>query len=60
MFSYQLGINGSVDYIAEFDGELSIIDFKTSKKPKRVSGLRITLFSVKLKAEEENLYAFTK
>ena len=34
MFSYQLGIAGSVDCIAEFDGELSIIDFKTSKKPK--------------------------
>ena len=36
MFSYQLGIDvGSVDCIAEFDGELSIIDFKTSKKPTR-------------------------
>tara|TARA_Y100000592_G_scaffold44229_2_gene70129 strand:- start:9583 stop:10272 length:690 start_codon:yes stop_codon:yes gene_type:complete len=34
MFSYQLGIAGSVDCIAEFDGELAIIDFKTSKKPK--------------------------
>jgi|TARA_R100000005_G_scaffold95896_1_gene79384 genome maintenance exonuclease 1 len=34
LFSYQLGIAGSVDCIAEFDGELSIIDFKTSKKPK--------------------------
>ena len=34
MFSYQLGIAGSVDCIAEFDDELSIIDFKTSAKPK--------------------------
>ena len=29
-----LGIAGTVDCIAEFDGELAIIDFKTSKKEK--------------------------
>ena len=34
LFSYQLGVAGSVDCIAEYDGELAIIDFKTSKKPK--------------------------
>lgn len=34
LYSKQLGIAGTVDCIAEFDGELSIIDFKTSKKPK--------------------------
>jgi genome maintenance exonuclease 1 len=34
LYSKQLGIAGTVDAIAEFDGELSIIDFKTSKKPK--------------------------
>ena len=34
LFSEYLGIAGTVDCIAEFDGELSIIDFKTSKKPK--------------------------
>ena len=34
LFSYQIGVAGSVDCIAEFDGELSIIDFKTSAKPK--------------------------
>lgn len=34
LFSYELGIAGSVDCIAEYEGELSIIDFKTSKKPK--------------------------
>jgi genome maintenance exonuclease 1 len=34
LYSKVLGIAGTVDCIAEFDGELSIIDFKTSKKPK--------------------------
>ena len=34
LYSKQLGIAGTVDCIAEFDGELSVIDFKTSKKPK--------------------------
>ena len=33
LYSKQLGIAGTVDCIAEYDGELSIIDFKTSKKP---------------------------
>jgi genome maintenance exonuclease 1 len=34
LYSLQLGVAGTVDCIAEFDNELSIIDFKTSKKPK--------------------------
>jgi len=34
LYSIYLGIAGTVDCIAEFDGELSIIDFKTSAKPK--------------------------
>jgi genome maintenance exonuclease 1 len=34
LYSKQLGIAGTVDCIAEHDGELAIIDFKTSKKPK--------------------------
>jgi len=34
LYSKQLGIAGTVDCIADYDGELSIIDFKTSKKPK--------------------------
>ena len=34
LYSKQLGVAGTVDCIGEFDGELSIIDFKTSKKPK--------------------------
>lgn len=35
MWSEHLGVAGRVDCIAEFDGKLSIIDFKTSSKPKR-------------------------
>ena len=35
LYSTELGIAGSVDCIAEFDGELSVIDFKTSAKPKK-------------------------
>ena len=34
LYSRKLGIAGTVDCIAEYDGELAIIDFKTSKKPK--------------------------
>jgi genome maintenance exonuclease 1 len=34
LYSKQLGIAGTVDCIAEYEGELAIIDFKTSKKPK--------------------------
>lgn len=36
LYSKVLGIAGTVDCIAEYNGELSIIDFKTSKKPKPV------------------------
>lgn len=35
LFSDHLRLAGRVDCIAEFDGKLSVIDFKTSKKPKR-------------------------
>jgi len=34
LYSLKLGVAGTVDCIAEYNGELSIIDFKTSKKPK--------------------------
>ena len=34
MYSTVLGIAGTVDCIAEFDGDLAIIDYKTSKKAK--------------------------
>lgn len=35
MFSEVLGIAGRVDCIAEYDGELAVIDFKTSAKIKK-------------------------
>jgi len=34
LYSEVLGIAGTVDCIAEYDGELAVIDFKTSEKPK--------------------------
>ena len=39
LFSEYLGIAGRVDCIAEFDGVLSIIDFKTAAEPKKDSYL---------------------
>lgn len=35
LYSNHLGVAGRVDCVAEFDNKLSIIDFKTSRKPKR-------------------------
>ena len=35
LYSNHLGVAGRVDCIADFDGKLSVIDFKTSLKPKR-------------------------
>ena len=35
LYSTELGVAGTVDCIAEYNGELSIIDFKTAAKPKR-------------------------
>ena len=35
LYSHYLGLAGRVDCIAEFDGELAVIDFKTSKKEKK-------------------------
>lgn len=35
LWSVQLGLAGRVDCIGEFDGVLSVIDFKTSKKVKK-------------------------
>lgn len=34
LHSAVLGVAGSVDTVAEFDGELAVIDYKTSAKPK--------------------------
>jgi len=35
LYSHYLGVAGRVDCIAEWDGRLSVIDFKTSTKPKK-------------------------
>jgi genome maintenance exonuclease 1 len=35
LYSDKFMVAGRVDCIAEYDGELSIIDFKTSRKPKK-------------------------
>ena len=35
LYSTELGVAGTVDCIAEYNGELSIIDFKTAAKPKK-------------------------
>lgn len=35
LYSNHLGVAGRVDCVAEFDGKLSIIDFKTSRKAKK-------------------------
>ena len=36
LYSEILGVAGTVDTIAHFDGELAVIDYKTSKQPKPV------------------------
>lgn len=35
LYSHHLGVAGRVDCVAEFEGKRSIIDFKTSRKPKK-------------------------
>lgn len=35
LYSHHLQVAGTVDCIAEFDGKLSVIDFKTAGKPKQ-------------------------
>ena len=39
LYSHYLGLAGRVDCIAEFDGELAVIDFKTSTKHKEESNI---------------------
>lgn len=40
LFSKTLQIAGTVDCIAEYDGKLSVIDFKNSRKPKKVDWIQ--------------------
>jgi genome maintenance exonuclease 1 len=35
MFSKKMGLAGTADVIADWDGKLSVIDFKTTKRAKR-------------------------
>ncbi len=46
LYSMNLKVAGTVDCIAEYNGELAIIDFKTSKQPNQEIGLMDTLYSV--------------
>jgi len=39
LYSEVLGVAGSVDTIADFDDELAVIDYKTSKEPKPIEWL---------------------
>jgi CRISPR/Cas system-associated exonuclease Cas4 (RecB family) len=39
LYSEVLGVAGSVDCISTFDGELAVVDFKTSKAPKPIGWL---------------------
>ena len=40
LYSNHLGVAGRVDCVAEFDGKLSIIDWKTSMKPKKIDWIK--------------------
>lgn len=40
LYSDELGLAGTVDCVAEYDGVLSIIDFKNSRKPKTKSRVK--------------------
>jgi hypothetical protein len=40
LYSTHLGVAGRVDCVGVFDGKLSIIDYKTSMKPKRLDWIK--------------------
>ena len=40
LYSTHLGVAGRVDCVADFDGKRSIIDFKTSMKPKKLDWIK--------------------
>ena len=44
LYSEYLGLAGRVDCIAEYEGELAVIDFKTSEKLNLKSGWKTILF----------------
>lgn len=39
LYSHRLKVAGTVDCIAEFNGDLSVIDFKTSRRPKKIDNI---------------------
>ena len=46
LYSEYFGLAGRVDCIAEYKGELAIVDFKTSRKQKPEKWIELTLFNV--------------
>ena len=48
MYSKKLTVAGQVDCIAEYNGKLSVIDFKTANKNELIVGMRIIIFNVLL------------
>jgi hypothetical protein len=50
LYSDRLKCAGQVDCIAEWDGVLSVVDFKTSRKPKKVEW--VTNYFIKIKTHE--------
>lgn len=58
LYSDTLKTAGQVDCIAEFDGELSIIDFKTSKRPKTED--KITSYFIQASFYAAAFYEMTK
>ena len=55
LFSDLLRVAGTTDCIAEYNGELSVIDFKTSRKPKKeewIDDYYMQTFAYKLMFEE--------
>lgn len=40
LYSHHLGIAGRVDCVGIFDGKISIIDYKTSRKPKKTAWIK--------------------
>ncbi len=51
LYSTKLGIAGRVDCIAEFDGVLSVIDFKSARKKKQKSWIKSYFFQATAYAE---------
>lgn len=53
MYSHELQLAGTVDCIAEYDGMVSIIDFKNSRKPKMPSHIKSSGYYEQMTAYRE-------